>query len=379
MNNYRIIDFPVNDKNNLNKFIDFTYKNEIYNGDKDYIPLLRVELSQRFSPSINPFFKHGQMHLFMVEYKGKIVGRASAHIDFQYVDYHQSKTGYFGFFECVNDVEASKLLLGHVCRWIKEKGMTEVIGPVNPTMSEEIGVLAEGFSAPVILTGYNPPYYPEILTNSGFNIVKTWYAWQVEIKAFTEKDGWLKNVTNNLEKRFQVKVRSVNMKKFDEELGVVKYLFNECWKKNWGFTPITDDDVKYVGSKLKSIIDPDLVLFAYINGQPVGVSVTLPNINEIISDLNGSLSPWNMAKLLYRLKFRKMKSIRVFMLGVLEEYRNRGLSALLYTKTALEVIKKGYTWGEASMTLEDNWEISNVIKNAGGVPYKKFYIFGKKL
>ncbi len=257
--------------------------------------------------------------------------------------------------------------------------MTEVIGPVNPTMSEEIGVLAEGFSAPVILTGYNPPYYPEILTNSGFNIVKTWYAWQVEIKAFTEKDGWLKNVTNNLEKRFQVKVRSVNMKKFDEELGVVKYLFNECWKKNWGFTPITDDDVKYVGSKLKSIIDPDLVLFAYINGQPVGVSVTLPNINEIISDLNGSLSPWNMAKLLYRLKFRKMKSIRVFMLGVLEEYRNRGLSALLYTKTALEVIKKGYTWGEASMTLEDNWEISNVIKNAGGVPYKKFYIFGKKL
>ncbi|MBT9174865.1 MAG: hypothetical protein DDT22_00530 [candidate division WS2 bacterium] len=255
-----------------------------------------MELKERFFPSLNPFFKHGQMHLFMIEFNSKIIGGVSAHIDFQYVDYHKSKTGYFGFFECMNDVEASKLLLEHACNWIKEKGMTEVIGPINPTMSDEIGVLGEGFSAPVILTGYNPSYYPELLTNSGFNIVKTWYAWQVNIKDFAEKELWFRSITNNLEKRFQVQIRSVNMKKYDEELEIVKYLFNECWKNNWGFTPITDDDVKYVGSKLKSIIDPDLTLFAYINGQPVGVSVTLPNINEFLSDLNGSLSPWNLAK-----------------------------------------------------------------------------------
>ncbi len=379
MSKIKIIDFPVTDTGQVRKFIDFPLRGGIYNGDHNYIPPLRLDIEERLNPAKNPFFKHGKIHLFIAEEDGKLVGRVSAQVDYQFVSYQGKNTGFFGFFESINDTEVSKALLDAASSWLKAQGMDEMIGPMCPSMSEEIGILVEGFPPATILTAYNPPYYANLFTSSGIEVIKTWYAWWMEVKDVISRAERFDKLSEALKKRYGIEIRKVNMKKFDEELKILRYLYNECWKGNWGFTPLTEEDMKYIGDKLKDLVDEDLALFAYKNGKPVGVSVTLPDLNQAIKDFKGEISPINVLKLLYRLKIKHLKTLRVFILGVLEEYRHRGLDALLYIESAKAAYKKGYIYGEASMTLEDNWGINNAIKNLGGEPYKKFYIFGKSL
>lgn len=379
MSKIKIIGFPVSDSRQVKSFISFPLSSGIYAGDSNYIPPLRVDIEERLNPAKNPFFKHGKMRLFLAEDGGRLVGRVSAQVDYQFVSYQGKNTGFFGFFESINDIEVSNALLKAASGWLKAHGMDDMIGPMCPSMSEEIGILVEGFAPATILTSYNPLYYANLFTSSGFEVVKTWYAWRVETKDFLNRSERFERMFESLKKRNGIEIRKVNMKQFYDELKIIRYLWNECWKDNWGFTPLTEEDINYIGEKLKDLVVEDLALFVYKDGKPVGVSITLPDLNQAIKDFKGELNLINMIKLFYRLKVKPVKTLRVLILGVLEEYRHRGLDALLYIGSAEAALKKGYIYGEASMILEDNWGINNAIKNLGGVPYKKFYIFGRNL
>lgn len=379
MSKIEIIDFPVNDQRQVKEFISFPLKSGIYQGDKNYIAPLRVDIEERLNTEKNPFFKHGKMHLFLAKKEGNTLGRVSAQIDEQFVKFQNKNTGFYGFFECVDEVEVAGALLDSAGVWLKKAGMEEMIGPMCPSMSEEIGILVEGFTPATILTAYNPPYYANLFNSLNFDITKTWYAWRVETREYVKKSGRYERMLEPLKKRYGIKIRKVNMKDFYNDLEIVRYLWNECWKNNWGFTPLTEEDMRYIGDKLKYFVVEDLSLFAYDGEKPVGVSVTLPDINQLIWDFKGELNLLNTMKLLFRLKTNYLKSLRVLILGVLEEYRHRGVDALLYMETAKNAINRGYKYAEASMTLDDNWGINNAIRNSGGEPYKKFHIFGKKL
>jgi len=356
----------------LQKFIDFPYS--LYAKDPFYVPLLKREVRDQLTEK-NPFFQHAEVRYFVVEKKGETLGRIASIINHRHREFHQEDVGFFGFFESVNDSEVAGRLLDAAAHDLKMKGMKIMRGPMNFSTNDECGFLIEGFdSSPMLMTPYNPTYYRDLMEKYGMVKVKDLYAYIYDVQE-TPPEKVLRVAA--IAERRGVRSRPINKKKFHEEMLVFKEVYNSAWEQNWGFIPLTDDELYYLGERLKQIMVPGLTLIAEDQGKPVGFMGLIPDFNSVLRHMHGRLTPLSAVKALYYA--RKITGLRLLLLGIKREYRNKGVDALLIRETFKGIKKGGYKKVEFSWVLEDNIPIQRIIEMADGRLYKTYRIFEKLL
>ncbi len=274
---------PVQTEKELRTFIEFPY--ELYKQNRYWVPPLRRDVRNLLDTGVNPFWQHAERALFLAYRNKHCVGRISAIIDNNFIDFWNQKTGYFGFFECDNDEEAARALFTQVTEFHKTKGMSAFIGPLNPSTNDECGILIEGFyTPPSIMMTHNFEYYTELCEKSGLKKAKDLYAYYVDMK----KAPWeyLERISSVVRRRVNdLKLRPVNLDDFKNELRKIKEIYNDAWSRNWGFVPMTDAEFNYLAKNLKDFIVPELVILAEINGDPAAVSLTVPDYNFILKKI----------------------------------------------------------------------------------------------
>ena len=376
----RVIIRPVRNEKDRMQFILFPWR--VYADDPYWVPPLISERKEFFDPARNPFYEHADVQLFLAEQDGEVVGTISAHINYRHNEFHGEKAGFFGFFECIEDYEVAQALLDTACNWVAERGMELIRGPMNFSTNEECGLLVEGFdSRPVVLMTYNPRYYVDFIERAGFTKAKDLYAYIIDTGII---EGNIQNLPRKVLKAAEaarrnprIVVRNLNMRDFDREVERAWKVYNSAWSKNWGFVPMTRKEFEHMAYGLKPFLDPDLIFAAEADGEPVGVSVTLPDLNIPLHKMNGRLFPFGWIKFLWYK--RKIDTARFFMMGVIEEYRTRGIDAIFYLETAKAMLRKGYVRCEMSWILEDNTMMNRIIRRLGGRVYKVYRIYEKKL
>lgn len=364
----------VQTKKDFKQFIDFAY--DLYVGDPCFVPELYIAQEDMMNKDKNPFFDHAIVESFLAYRDGRVVGRIAAIRDDSLIEFTDLAVGAFGFFEAIDDYDVAKTLLDTAAGWLRSKGLNYMEGPYNYSTNQACGLLIEGFDKPPsIMMTYNKPYYQKFFENYGLMKKTDVLAYRIDSKDFPQR---LKNSIPLLEKIFEkngIQIRPINMKKFDQDVASTLKVYNKAWSKNLGFAPMTEKEFLHAGKDMKMIIDPNLVLLAEKDGQPVGFSLTLPDINQILITIKrGRLFPTGIFKLLFQKS--KINSVRILALGVLEEYRKLGIDAYFYAK-AFEYVSnhKHLTSGEASWILEDNPEMNNAIIKMGGVVEKRYRFY----
>ena len=352
----------------------------IYRGDPNFVRPLDMDMKQRLSKK-NPFFQHAEGVLFTAHRNGWCVGRASAQIDREHNDRYKDDVGFFGFFDTIDDEEVATSLLDSAGAWLKSRGMKRMRGPFSLSINEEMGCLVEGFDTPpMILMPHHRPYQGALIEKAGLPKLKDAYAWRYVVGDVPER---ARKAHDEIEALPEVKSRHVDMKNLDAEVRTIMDIFNDAWSDNWGFVPYTEAELQKLADDLRMIAVPDLTYITDIDGEPAAVAVALPNVNELIHDLKGSLFPFGLPKLLWRLKVIGPKTARLAILGIRKKHRATrkyaGLSTYLYTKMNRVGRDLGIQWGELSWTLEDNAPVNVAIRFMGGKIYKKYRLYEKTL
>lgn len=365
---------PVNSKKELGSFIDFPH--DLYDGDPNYVPELFI--AQRDLLTKHPFVKHNPIQCFLAYHNNKVVGRIAAILNNHYNEFNNANDGFFGFFDCINNYEAAAALVAEVVKWLQEKKVSKLIGPVNFSTNEPSGLLIEGFdSPPVIQMTYNYSYYASLLEDAGLKK-------QIDLIAYNFGDDYNDrafHMLDRLEERLNrggITIRKLNLKDFKNEVNKLRTVYNSAWDKNSGFVPMTDEEFNYAANDLKLIVDPRFCCVAEHNGKAIGFVLTLPDINQVLINIKrGRLFPTGLMKLLWNK--RKINGIRIYALGVLEEFRKRGIEAVLYGNVIKEYKVRGFHKAEASWILENNDMMNKAIIDINGSPYKTYRLYEKAI
>jgi GNAT superfamily N-acetyltransferase len=357
---------PVQTRQDLEDFIRFPF--ELYRGDPNWAPPLLSQRRHLLEAKHNPFFDHSDVVLWLARRQGRVVGTISSHVDHLHNKVHEEKIGMFGFFEAVNDYAVAEALLSTARDWARQQGMVALRGPLSFSQNDECGLLVDGLDGPpMVMMPYNPRYYVEFLERFGLTKAMNLYAYFGDLAQFggdpNNLPEKLVRVTDKVKARAGITLRFLDMKLFDEELGEAKKVYNKAWQKNWGFVPMTDAEFDKLGADLKQVLDPHLAVIAEIDGEPVGVVVAVPNVNQVLKYLNGRLFPIGWIKALWYA--RKVDQARLMILGVVEEHRGRGIESLLIFETFKAAIQNGYQGMEMSWILENNDMMNRVVQNLG--------------
>ncbi|HWO58018.1 MAG TPA: N-acetyltransferase [bacterium] len=364
---------PADSRRDREEFLRFP--EQLYARCPHWVCPLRAERRAFFDPRRNPFFANAEVQLFLARRDGQVVGRVSAHIYHPHNRTHNEKTGFFGFFECENNFETARALWDAARAWLAARGMTHMRGPANFTTNHEIGFLVDAFDhPPVIMMTYTMPYYLDFAERYGMVKAMDVYAYHTDdSRKFDDRAGRL---VDRIRRRVGVTIRPIDMRRFDEEVDRVKIIYNGAWAPNWGFVPMDEAEFRHLGNELKQIIDPRIVLFAEVDGRPVGFSLALPDINQALIHVHGRLFPFGLFKLLWLTKVRKVCTrIRVLVMGILPEYQKRGIDTVLNYETDVRGRAAGYREAEMSWVLENNDEMNAVAKNLGYQRYKTYRIY----
>lgn len=353
----------------------------VYRDDPSWIPPLDMELKDRLTPGKNPFWGHASGTLFTAWRNGRLVGRISAQIDREHLRVHDDGAGFFGFFDTLDDQEVATALVERAADWLRERGMKVMRGPFSLSINEDVGLLVEGFEhPPVLATPHSREWQGRLAEGAGLEKIKDTLGWYYKVE---EPPKRAQRAWEQIQALPEVRFRSVNPSKMRQELDHLMRIFNDTWRDNWGFVPTTEAETEKVAQDMRLIIDPDLAFFAEIKGEPMGMVICLPNLNELAHDFDGKLFPFNWAKLLYRLKIAKPKSARLMMLGI--DPRLRGvkrygaLSTAMYAELAYRGLETKYEWAELGWTLEDNKPINLGIKAMRGKVYKTYRVYEQAL
>lgn len=361
----------------LKQFIDFPH--ELYKKDSNYVPALYVTVEEILNKRKNPFFQHSEAEYFLLKQGEKVVGRIAAILNNNYNAYHDCHIGFFGFFDCIDDQEVADQLLDLASDWLRKKGVNRVLGPANFTTNDTAGLLIEGFETPPVFEmTYNFPYYINLLENYGFTKEMDMYAYYIATDAVNKR---ALNLSFKIQERLRTKdihFRTFNKKNFKEEVKQIKRVYRSAWEKNWGFIPPTDAEFDALAEGLKLIVDERYAYIAEHNGEVIGFGLGLPDLNEVLIDVKkGRLFPTGIFKLL--LGRKKVKKIRIILLGVIEEYRNMGIEAVFFANFIRTAQENGLTAGEASWVLESNPQMVKAAEKLNGERYKTYRIYTKDL
>lgn len=378
MSNKEIVINKVKNEAEKDKFIKFPWK--IYKGDENWVPPLLFDVKKNLDTKRNPFYKHSEIELFLAYRNGEICGRIAAITNEHHNKFHNDKAGFFGFFESVNDPSVSNELFKAAEGFLKSKGKDTMRGPVNPSTNDEVGLLIKGYDKPpVILMTYNPQYYSALTENYGFTKAKDIYAYLVNESVSKDEKimGKLRRVSDIVQKKEKIKIRTMDLSDFKNELKRVKEVYNNAWSYNWGFVPMTDEEFDFLSESLKPIVDKDLVYFAEVNSKPVAFSLAIPDMNIVFKKINGRIFPFGIIKIL--LGRKKIHRIRLITLGVIPEYQKKGIEAIFIKNTIENGMSKGYNQAEISWILEDNIPMVQTAKNLGADQYKTYRIYDKTI
>lgn len=364
----------VKNKREINEFVKFPH--HLYADDPNYVPELNIAIKDQLNPKKNPFFEHSEVALFLARRDKKVVGRIAAIRNNNYNNYHQSNVGFFGFFDVIDDYQVAALLLQTAFDWNKKHGFDRLLGPTNFSTNESAGILINGFdSPPKIHMTYNKPYYIELLSRYGFEKEMDLLAYNLDMDHISERSVKLANVIKKRLESQDIVFRNIRMKQFKEEVKELKSIYIKAWEKNWGFVPPTSNEFDYLANDLKMIIDPRFCYIAETKGEMIGFALALPDINQILVKIrNGKLFPTGIFKLLFGIK--KTNSGRILLLGVVEEYRKKGIEAVFYASLIVDAKKHGKVNNEASWILENNDMMVKAAESLNGKQYKTYRIYG---
>ena len=365
----------VKDKRDLSKFMWFPY--HFYRGDPNWVPPLRAEIRKQFNPATNPLLDHCDYQLFLLIDNGEVIGRIAAFIDHLALDAWNEKIGLGGYYECVPDLEASRLLFSSAADWLHKRGMSAMRGPWT-FVSQEWGQVVEGFSPPpCIMAPHNPPYYDDHFQSFGLKKVKDLLCYSISAKEGYQIPDRILSLTDRIAKRYGVTIRSVDMKNYDQEVQTFLELSNASIIDNWGYSPVTEAEADAMAKDLKQVIQPRGVLFAEDqDGRAIGFAIALPDINVILKNMNGRLFPLGWLRLL--LGIPKLTSYRMFALGVIPEYHGCGIDSLIY-RALYESLFCDELWMEINYVLEDNVHMNNAIRKLLAEPLRRYRIYQKDL
>lgn len=365
----------VSSKKDLMRFIKLPWK--IYDGDPNWVPPLIMDRKKILSKEKNPFFKHAEMEMFLAEKNGELVGRIAAIKNDLHNKYHNDNAGFFGFFECINDQEVANALFDAAKGWLKTKGLGMMRGPANPSSNDEWGMLLDGFDDPPrLLMTYNPKYYLDLCDNYGLKKEKDLYAYKLENQKVMSSEK-LKRVAELAAKRAGLEVTALNMKEFKKELEKVKYVYNKAWAPNWGFVPLTDEELDAMAKDLKPLAEPSLVIFGTIKDQLVGFALVMLDYNQVFKEMNGRLFPFGFIKMFTQKK--KITWSRIITLGIIPEFQKKGLDAAFYYEIVQRAHAIGIDLGEASWILEDNEMMNRGAQVMNGDLYKKYRVYNMSI
>lgn len=365
---------PIFDARGRNRFIDLPHR--LYRGDPFWVAPLRRDERRLHDPAIHPFHRHADVQLWIAHDERGPVGRIAASVNHRHNEFHEEKTGFFGFFESVNDPAVAGVLVDAAAGWCRERGQARIRGPMNYSTNETCGLLVDGFDGPpVLMMTYNPPWYAALLEGCGLSKSKDLLAyWLADTLGVPER---IARIADRVMKKQGVVLRRIDMRRYEAEVEVLLDLYNRSWVRNWGFVPMTPEEFRYMATEMRPILDPDLLLIGEVNGEPVGFVLELPDFNEALIAARGSLFPFGLLKLLWR--SRSIRYVRVITLGVVPEHRARGMDAVFYTEIWRRGTAKGYHAGELSWILEDNAMMTRGAAELGGKVYRRYRVYEKTI
>lgn len=362
----------------LGRFFDVAHA--IYAGDPHWIAPLRDDLAKVFSPD-NPFFRHAEIELFIARRDGTDVGRIAAILDRSHNQVHGERTAFFGYFESRNDQEVADGLFDAAAAWARERGMDVLRGPANPSLNDEAGLLVDGFGAPpMFMMTYNPAYYRGLLERARFRKAKDLFAYWIDLARLER----LQRLADRVRRReADVLIRPVTRGRLAADLPKVREIYNEAWENNWGFVPMTDEEIAFLAKRLRPVLDADFTFLAEVRRpdgplEPIAFFMALPDFNRAIAPTNGRLFPFGWLK--FRLAARRIATLRVVALGIKRAWRTRGIMAVMCEESLRAALRRGFTGAEVSWILEDNaLAIRTMDLWQGARRYKTFRIYDRTI
>ncbi|MBN8805177.1 MAG: N-acetyltransferase [Sphingopyxis sp. 65-8] len=376
---------PVKDKADKREFVELAFR--LNRGDPAWVPPLKNEAFDLLTPGKNPWFEHGKAQLFLARRDGRTVGRISAHVDFLALEQPASQgmgpgTGNWGLLEA-EDAEVAHALIVSAEDWLRGQGMNRALGPLSISIWDEPGLLVEGFDTPpTIMLGHNSPLYQGWIEAEGYRPVKKLFNYAVDIV-----DGFpplVNRIVAAGEKNERIRIRRVDKRKFDAEAQLIMGILNDAWSDNWGFVPLTDSEIAYVGKKLKDIVFEDLIRVAEVDGKAVAFMIVLPDLNELLIGMDGSLFPFNWARLLWWLRKPKSKRLRVPLMGVVKKLQNSRMASTL-AFMMIEYIRRdgvakyGAEQGDIGWVLDDNQGMNAVADAINATVNRVYQLYDKPL
>jgi GNAT superfamily N-acetyltransferase len=364
----------VNSGRDWRRFINLPRSH--YEDDPHFVPHLAWERRQFFSDN-NPIFQFTDARFFLaLDPSGRPLGRISAHVNHHHNEFHDARDGFFGFFESFPNRSVAEALLGRAEEVLSGFGMQRVLGPFNFSTNEECGMLVRGFdTTPAIMMPHTKRYYPSLLRECGYNKAKDLLAYRYDTPEQVPER--VSRLAKRAARRMDVTIRQIDTDDLEREIERAFKVYASAWSENWGFVPLSAEEFEFTAESLRPIIDPALALVAEDNGRPVGFTLAVPDYNLLFKRLRGRLLPWGPFYMLFGKPL--IHRARVMLLGVLEEYRRRGLGLLLMERLLRSGMARGYTEGEFSWVLEDNEDMKTLLTHLGARRYKTYRIYGKEL
>ncbi|OLC44262.1 MAG: hypothetical protein AUH43_19050 [Acidobacteria bacterium 13_1_40CM_65_14] len=364
---------PVRGRRDFRRFIDYAYERNAH--DPHWIPPLRLSEHERLTPTKNPFFAHAEVELLLAWRGDDVAGRIAAIDDRLHNEVHRDDVAMFGFFEAA-DEDAAQALLAAAASSALANGRRFVRGPINPSLNESAGLLVDGFDTdPMVMMPHNPPEYADYIESAGYRKVKDLFAWLYDIER--EVPPVVGRLALRVRDRERVTVRPLQLSEFAREVERMRAIYCGAWEHNWGFVPPTEDEFRRLATELKPIFDERCAVCADVDGAPVACAIAIPDINQALKGTNGRLFPSGVIRLLRRTRY--IDQVRLLLVGVLPEYRTRGLYPLLLFELQRQVRGGGYRRAEFSWVLEDNRDVNQPAEQAGARCYKRYRIYQKAL
>jgi hypothetical protein len=370
---------PVRTRRELRRFVKVPF--HLHREHPQWVPPLILDRMQFLDRGKNPYFEHAEAEYFVAERDGEPVGRVTAQVDERWDEHQGGSDGMFGFFETVDDPAVAAALLGAAEDWLRSRGRTRVIGPMDFTTNDEVGILVDGYELrPMILQNWHPPFYRELLEGLGYGKSMDLLMWFLGLGELKEGDAFAPEIHAAAAKALReegVTIRNIDKRNLPEEMRRFTEVYNEAWADNWGFVPPTEAEVEFHAKLLKQVIDEDWAFVAEKDGETVGVALTLPDINQVLAKMGGRLLPFGWLRFL--LGKRRIDRVRVFALGVKNDFRHGGVAAGLYLRHLEEASPDGVPAGETGWILETNEPMNRAMEGMGGEIVKRYRIYERNL
>lgn len=363
----------VASRRELSEFVALPYR--LHAQDPQWVPPLRRDVRLLLSRTRNPFFEHAEAEYFLARRSGRVVGRIAAIHNRRHNEVHGERLGFFGFFECEPDPEAAAGLFDAASDWLRARRLELVRGPASFSTNDECGLLVDGFETPpTVMMPHNPRRYVELVEGCGFRPVKDLLVYQTDGARLPER---LVEGAALLQRRHDIRLRTLDLRRFPQEVELIKALYNQAWERNWGFVPMSDREIDHLAAQLKPVVVPELVVFAEQAGRAIGFAVALPDLNVALKANPGGRFFPGILRVLWAA--RRIERLRVTLLGMLPEWRGKGVDALLYKHFWDSFRGLGYRWAEAGWILEDNHAMRNGLTRMGFEVYKTYRLYDRSL